>query len=221
MLNMIKIIMDHDERVKDIIDKTEKLFMKKGYENTSVADIIKKVGIAKGTFYHYFQSKDELLDAIVDRMLQDIWDRVDVIVAQDNLNALDKFFGFFGVFRTISKGREKLIEDIHKEENAHIHLKLEKKMYPVITPKFEKIIRQGIDEGVFDTDYPAEAALIIMVSISTLTPVQEHSHNMKKGVGDIQQLNMFFDLIERILGAKRGLFKKQMKKIMKPLEACK
>ncbi len=211
---MIKIIMEHDERINDIINKAEKLFAKKGYDNTSVADIIKKVGIAKGTFYHYFKSKDELLDAIVERILREIWDSVDVIVANDDLDAIGKFFGFFGVFRTISKGREKLIEDIHKEENAHIHLKLEKKMYPEITPKFEKIIRQGIKEDVFDTKYPAEAAKVIMVSIATLTPVQQHSHNLKNGVTDLDDLKMFFDLMERILGAKPGLFMKHMKKLM-------
>jgi AcrR family transcriptional regulator len=210
--------MEHNERMNDIIKKAEKLFTKKGYDNTSVADIIKKVGIAKGTFYHYFKSKDELLDAIVERMLREIWDSVDVIVVNDDLDAINKFFGFFGVFRTISKGREKLIEDIHKEENAHIHLKLEKKMYPEITPKFEKIIRQGIDEGIFNTKYPSEAAMVIMVSISTLTPVQEHSHNIKNGVTDIDQLKMFFDLMERILGAKPGLFMKHMKKLMEDLD---
>jgi len=212
---MIKMIMEHDERVKDIIDKAEKLLIKKGYDNTSIADIIKKVGIAKGTFYHYFKSKDELLDAIVERMLHEIWDQVDIIVANEDLDAISKFFGFFGVFRTISEGREKLIEDIHKEENAHIHLKLEKKMYPVITPKFEKIIRQGIDEGVFDTKYPREAATVIMVSIAALTPVQDHTHNIRKGVTDIDQLNMFFDLMERILGVKPGLFLKCAKKMEK------
>jgi AcrR family transcriptional regulator len=205
--------MEHDERVKDIIENAEKLLVKKGYDNTSVADIIKKVGIAKGTFYHYFKSKDELLDAIVDRMLHEIWDSVDVIVANDDLDAIGKFFGFFGVFRTISKGREKLVEDIHKEENAHIHLKLEKKMYPVITPKFEKIIHQGIEEGVFDTKYPGESATVIMVSIAALTEIQEHAHNLTKGVTDIDRLVMFFDLMERILGAKPGIFMKYMKKM--------
>ena len=210
---MIKIIMEHDERVKDILDKAEKILVKKGYDNTSIADIIKKVGIAKGTFYHYFKSKDEFLDAIVDRMLHEIWDAVDVIVAKDDLNAIEKFFGFFGVFRTISKGREKLMEDIHKEENAHIHLKIEKRMYPVINPKFEKIIRQGIDEGVFDTKYPAEAAKIIMVSIATLTEIQEHVHKETERELDKAKIIMFFDLMERILGAKPGLFMKHLKKM--------
>jgi AcrR family transcriptional regulator len=205
--------MEHDERRNDIIDKAEKLLTKHGYDNTSVAAIIDKVGIAKGTFYHYFKSKDELLDAIVDRMLHEIWDQADIIVDNENLDAISKFFGFFKVFRTISKGREKLVEDIHKEENAHIHLKLEKKMYPVITPKFEKIIRQGNDEGVFNTKYPAEAATVIMVSIAALTPVQEHTHAIKRGEPNIEQMDMFFDLMERILGMKPGTFMKFAKKM--------
>ncbi|WP_455391883.1 TetR/AcrR family transcriptional regulator [[Eubacterium] cellulosolvens] len=210
---MIKIIMEHDERVKDIIDKAEELFAKKGYDKTSIADIIKKVGIAKGTFYHYFKSKDELLDAIVDRMLREIWDRVDVIVAKDDLDAIGKVFGLFGVFRTIAKGREQLMEDLHKEENAHIHLKIEKKMYPEITPKFEKIISQGVAEGVFDTKYPGEAARVIMASIAALTELKEHVHNAVTREVDMDRVKMFLDLIERILGAKPGTFMKYVKKM--------
>jgi AcrR family transcriptional regulator len=207
--------MDHDERVNDIIDKAEKLLVKKGYDKTSITDIINKVGIAKGTFYHYFKSKNELLDAIVEKMLKEIWVKVDMIVVNEDLDAIGKVFGFFGVFREVSMGREKLVEDIHKEENAHIHLKLEKKMYPVIIPKFEKIILQGIKEGVFHTKYPFEFATVLMTSIGSLTPVQEHAHNIKKEALEIKQLNMFFDLMERVLGAKPGTFSKYMNSHLK------
>ncbi len=210
-IKMIKVIMEHDERINDIINKTEKILAKKGYDNTSIADIIKKVGIAKGTFYHYFNSKNELLDTIVDRILKEIWDQIDVIVANEESDAIAKVFGFFSVFRSIVQGREKLFEDIHKEENAHIHLKIEKKMYPAITPKFEKIIRQGIDEGVFDTKYPNEAATVIMVSIAALTPTQEHFHKSIQREIDMARVKIFFDLMERILGAKPGLFMRNMK----------
>jgi hypothetical protein len=117
------------------------------------------------------------------------------------------------VFKTISEGREQLVRDIHKEENAHIHLKLEKKMYPIIIPKFEKIVLQGIEEGVFDTKYPHEAAVVILVSMNALTEMQEHTHNLTEGITDIDRLIMFFDLQERILGAKPGLFIKYMKKM--------
>ncbi len=211
---MVKIIMEHDERVNDIVEKAEKLFAKKGYDNTSIADIIKKVKIAKGTFYHYFNSKDELLDKIVEKMLITIWDKLDEIVANKDMDAISKTLNFFGVFRTISQGREKLIEDIHKEENAHIHLKLEKKMYPVISPKLEEIIRQGIQEGLFNTKYANEAATILVVSIGALTPTQEHTHNFSKGNLDIDRAMMFLDLIERILGAESGIFLKHLKNII-------
>jgi hypothetical protein len=150
-------------------------------------------------------------------MLKEIWDKVDVILANEDLDAIGKVFRFFGVFREVSSGREKLVEDIHKKENAHIHLKLEKKMYPVIIPKFEKIIHQGIKEGVFETKYPHEFATVLMTSIGSLTPVQEHAHNINKEALEIKNLNMFFDLMERVLGAKPGTFSKYMKKYLKKM----
>jgi AcrR family transcriptional regulator len=211
---MIKIIMEHDERMNDIIDKAENLFAEKGYDKTSIADIIDKVGIAKGTFYHYFSSKDELLDKIVERMLNEIWDKADIVVAKKDQDAIEKFIEFFNIFRTIAEGREKLIEDLHNEDNAHIHLKLEKKMYPEMAPKFAIIIRQGINEGVFDTKYPDEAAMVIMVSISALTEISEHVHGLRNYEVDLERLKMFLDLIERILGTTPGIFMKYINEHM-------
>jgi AcrR family transcriptional regulator len=199
--------MEHDERVKDILDKTEKLLVKKGYDNTTVADIIRKVGIAKGTFYHYFKSKDELLDAIIERIIQDISNQIDEIIENNELDAISKVLGFFSVFQKISKVQKILIENIHSKD-AHIHLKFDKKMDNEITPKFEKIIRQGIDEGVFDTKYPAEAAKVTLASIVALTEIQDRF----EGVTDLERVHMFYDFISRILGTNFGTFQKYINK---------
>ena len=61
----MRIVKEHDERKNEIIDTASHIFAQKGYDKTSVNDILNAIGIAKGTFYHYFKSKEEVLDAVI------------------------------------------------------------------------------------------------------------------------------------------------------------
>ena len=58
----MRISKDYDVRKNEILDMAQKLFFEMGYEQTSVSNIIDAVGVAKGTFYYYFKSKEELLE---------------------------------------------------------------------------------------------------------------------------------------------------------------
>ena len=69
---MVRIVKEHEERKNELLDAAQALFYQNGYETTSVAKIIDSVGIAKGTFYHYFKSKTDLLDQIVERQIRTI-----------------------------------------------------------------------------------------------------------------------------------------------------
>ena len=68
----MRVVKEYDERKNEIIDTAAFLFMEKGYDRCSVNDILNKIGIAKGTFYHYFKSKEDVLDAAVDKMSEQI-----------------------------------------------------------------------------------------------------------------------------------------------------
>ena len=64
---MARITKDPVVRRNEIIDAAEKLFYSVGYDETSVSDIVKAIGVAQGTFYNYFTSKDAVLEALVQR----------------------------------------------------------------------------------------------------------------------------------------------------------
>ncbi|MGB2578599.1 AcrR family transcriptional regulator [Elusimicrobium simillimum] len=68
-MKQTKTTIKHDKRKNEILDIAENLFTTKGYEKTTVENIINTAVIAKGTFYHYFKSKEELLDAIIMRFM--------------------------------------------------------------------------------------------------------------------------------------------------------
>ena len=192
---------DPDVRREELIDIAEELFLQNGYEETPVSDIVKKAQVAQGTFYYYFKSKDEVLDAIADRYLKEFSATLLEVDSQD-LNALDKIISIFKSASGFSLGRKKLIEYLHQEENALFHLKMEQKGFSVIVPIFTKVIEQGVKEGLFETEYPHEAAVLIFGCQDSLFDI-EHFHE-KTTEERKRTIKAGFYMIEKILGIKLG-----------------
>lgn len=81
---------DHQERKNEIIDTARDLFLKNRYHNTSVQNIIDAVGIAKGTFYHYFDSKEKLMKDMVDNIIDQTLEIYKIIAENENYNPIEK-----------------------------------------------------------------------------------------------------------------------------------
>lgn len=192
---------DPDVRREELIDIAEELFLQNGYEETPVSDIVKKAQVAQGTFYYYFRSKDEVLDAIADRYLKEFAASLEELASGD-MNAVDKMISLFKSASGFSLDRRKLIDYLHQEENALFHLKMEQKGFSVIVPIFTRIIEQGINEGLFNTEYPHEAALLIFGCQDSLFDI-EHFH--EKTAEEMKRtVKAGFYMIEKILGIKQG-----------------
>ena len=86
----MRVVKKHDERRNEILDAAEKLFAGKGYMKTTIMDILQEVGIAKGTFYYYFKSKEEVMDAVAMRYIDTGTEAVKKITEDKNLTALEK-----------------------------------------------------------------------------------------------------------------------------------
>ncbi len=213
---MIRITKGHDVRKKEILDAAERLFGEKGYDETSIQAIIDHVGIAKGTFYHYFSSKSELLDALMERIVEEIRAVLDAIMERGELDALGRIVAASASFANMGKGRERLMEYIHEERNAHIHLKIEKKVIPLVAPYLERIIEEGNAEGSFNVRYPRETG-IALLGISGAVFEGRHSHTMDK-LADRQLIEAVFDIDERILGTRPGLLKEYYDELLRKLE---
>jgi AcrR family transcriptional regulator len=164
---MARIVKAHDERRSEILDVAQELFYAKGYEKTSIRDIIDGVGIAKGTFYHYFSSKIQLLDELIERMLNQTIQMVEPIVEDANLDALGKFHHFFSTIENWKIENKAFLKSIlqifYNDDNAVLRHKLKAASIAATTPPLSKIIRQGIEEGIFDTCYPDDIGEIIIV----------------------------------------------------------
>lgn len=201
---MIRVVKEPEERREQLLDVAEKLIIKKGYEHTTVSDIVKKAKVAQGTFYYYFDSKDDVLNAIINRFAEEMEEFLKIIVKDPTKSAIEKMLTLFEAGRKLREKRKGLTDYLHEERNELLHYRIEKKNTPMVARYFSEIIKQGVDEGVFSTDYPEEAALAILAASS------EIGHGaIRRGASEEELVRLFvvsMDLMERILGAKPGTF---------------
>jgi AcrR family transcriptional regulator len=206
---MVRVVKDPEIRREELIDTAEELFVKKGYDETSVSEIVRKARVAQGTFYYYFKSKDEIRNAVIDKNISEVKVIVDKMMKTEGLNALERMSLFSMGFREWASQKGKLMEYIHQEKNEILHYRMSKKVLDYLTPAYEKIIRQGIKEGTFTTKYPAEAAKALM---GLTESVFEGTHAPDFDDKDtIRKYRVILEFSELILGAKSGTFIKFLK----------
>lgn len=165
----MRITKEHDERRNEILDVTEKLFHIKGYDKCTINDILKEVGIAKGTFYHYFKSKEEVLDAIVSRYKDVVITKVNEVANNDVITLEEKLMGAFMSMRIIDQLDSGMINEMHKTENALLHQKILNQIVIDVAPILVKIIKEGVDRKVWRCKFPLEYIQIFLASSITLT----------------------------------------------------
>lgn len=187
----------------------QQLFFTKGYEQTSVKEIITEVGVAKGTFYHYFDSKVDILDAVVKRIYQGTLATLQPMIASDELNALEKLQSFFGDIQQWKVSNKdivlKTMEMLYRDDNVLLREKLYTEAKQMTLPELAKIIQQGIDEGRFNVQYPYEIAELIMIIPRNLSEFLI-SLLLKKAYGEAdiaqakRQIRVCNEGIARLLG---------------------
>ena len=155
-----------EERKKEFIDVSVELFTEKGYENTSVDDIIKKMGVAKGLFYYYFKSKDEILYALVDQAVEDFVKSIDEVMSMNYDSSIERFVALLGPNEFIAEGSKTIMELFRKKKNREFHNLFAKSATEYLEPAFKKTIIQGIEEGNMNTSYPAETARVVILVLT-------------------------------------------------------
>jgi AcrR family transcriptional regulator len=227
---MVRITKEYDERLNELLAAAQQLFFEKGYEKTSVNHIIDKVGVAKGTFYHYFKSKEELLDKLVEQFSTKAHAEIIKIIENKELNAIEKFNSFASTMYAMKVENmslmKMLMKVMYRDENLLLRHKIFMGNFNRLTPEYARLIKQGVEEGHFDTSDPEEMGEIILtwgytlneMIVGLLLETDEKPNNL--AVIE-KKLNAFERGMERLLGAKTGslnMFNRQMIEAFKPGE---
>ena len=198
-----------DARKKEILDIAEQLFASNGFDNTSTNDIINAVGIARGTLYHHFTSKEDILDSVIDRINEELMRNAKEIADNKQIPLLDRLTGSVCALNVDSRIGEEVMAQVHKPQNALLHQKMQEKLISGIVPVIADLIEEGNSEGIFHSPYPKEAAEMVMIySNAAFDELAELSSDER-----MQKMQAFICHTERIMGAEEGTLREPIMRI--------
>lgn len=200
---LVRISKDPEERRNEIIDVSERLFNENGYDNTSISDIVKTIGIAQGTFYYYFKTKEDVLDAIATKYVFNLLSILKEIDGKEDMDALEKINTLFRRILHFNRQRKEVISFMHEERNLLLHHKMELGSLPYLVPYLQSILEEGTEEGIFKIRYPEETAIAIISLIGSLFDQDTLDALVEKKKS--RKYYAFFYLLERILGIRNKL----------------
>ena len=195
------VIKDGIIRREEIIMAARGLFISKGYDKTSVNDILNIVNIAKGTFYYYFSSKEEVLESIVTNIVDEGILRAKYVLKDKTVPLLNRFILVIMGQRPEFEGSDVIKEEMHKVENTKLERLYLREMIKRLTPILEELIIEGIDQNIFKTDYPREAIESILLLGHLMFDWEVFQWNIEEYPIKIKA---FLTNMEKILGTKEG-----------------
>ncbi|MBN2026807.1 MAG: TetR/AcrR family transcriptional regulator [Actinobacteria bacterium] len=194
----------------ELIEAAWRLFSTAGYDATPVEAIIDAVGLSKGAFYYYFNGKEDVLDAVVGRMVDEMALEIEGIPRMSDLSPMEKINRFMESISSWKLAHLDILSEavkvIYRDENAIIRYKMNRKALREFTPVLAEIIRQGIEEGVFEAGEPEDTAeLILLLSnamaerqASDLVRREEDSESAQR---ILHRAQLYLGTMEKILGA--------------------
>lgn len=200
---MKRIVKDPHTRRAEILEAAGELFRSQGYVHTSVESIIQKVGVAKGTFYYYFKSKEEILDAFVHLMVDQLCEEYQKIADDPALGVMDKVRHMLrGQSRIEAQGSEWL-DSLHRPENRELHERVNIAIVLKIAPVLAQVIEQGNKESVFQVENALETVQFLLAGSQFLLESSLFHWDRDEQQKRMQTMQV---IIERSLGAKPGSF---------------
>jgi AcrR family transcriptional regulator len=203
----------HTVRRDAFLDVAQRLIQTKGYEAMSIQDVLDELEASKGAFYHYFDSKQALVEAVIERIADSGLAAVAPILADPDLPALRKLEKVFaGIARFKAERKElvvAIIEVWKSDGNAIVREKLRRLSATRMLPLFSLVVRQGVDEGTFHVASPDETTKVLLALMQGFQEIAADDF-IARQAGTItfehvqRSVASFTDAFERILGVPKG-----------------
>ena len=203
----------HAVRREAFVDAAQRLMQAKGYEQMSIQDVLGEVGASRGAFYHYFDSKTALLEAVVTRIVDAALASVTPLVEDPAVDALAKLEGLFGGIAQWKLERTDLMLELTRvwlsDENTLMRDKMWQHLMLRLAPLLAAILRQGDDEGVFAVGSPDDTARVLVALLRGLNELAVRTFVGRDGSGvSLAQAEAmvaaYLEAMERILGLAAG-----------------
>ena len=196
----MRIVKEAEERRSEILDVAERLFCTKGFDHTSTTDILKEVGIARGTLYYHFKSKEDILDAMIERLSEEITGKAEAIAMDESLPVLTRLTDTILSLNVDNELGHMIMEQVHRPQNALLHQKMQERLLEKVNPLITKIVEDAMNQGMGQSDYPREAVeMIMMYSYTAFDNLMDYSKDERE-----RKIAGFIYNTERILGMEEG-----------------
>lgn len=196
----MRVVKEAEERKNEILDVAERLFGAKGFDNTSTGDILNEIGIARGTLYYHFKSKEDILDAMIDRMTGRLVEKAADIAKKKEIPVLRRLTMMMLALNVNEPLGQEIMEQVHKPQNALMHQKMQSRLLAAVNPLISGLIEEGIIQGICQTEYPAEVAeMTLLYSNTIFDDLAEHNKEERE-----RKIEAFIYNLERLLGMERG-----------------
>lgn len=202
-------------RRDELLDVAQRLFARHGYDSTSVNQIIGELGVSKGAFYHYFDSKEDLVEALACRFARVMAAQTDELLRDPTMDAFSKLTAFLVTSRrhkteNVAELRA-TFEPLFRAENIRLYERTQRAVVDVVRPILTRIIVEGVAEQTFETPDPesaAETILHLLAGNRDLLTELYHTRDARqfRALGDklLGKMRYTATVIDRILGLPEG-----------------
>ncbi|NMB87114.1 MAG: TetR/AcrR family transcriptional regulator [Chloroflexi bacterium] len=207
---------EYAQKRNQIVEVAMQRMMFKGFHNLAIREILDEIHISSGAFHHYFESRDALLDAILERIMQISEKELLPLTHDPHLSAMQKLTGFFTTLDRIRVDRKEDVARLNRvwfaDENANVRKKMDEAVLAHRAPLLNQIVRQGVQEGVFTTEHPEHSGEVILSLLNGMgsahirllnQAIQEQDEACIGEIADeiIDVYRAFMTAVERVLGA--------------------
>jgi len=197
-----------EERRNEILDAADELFTQKGFDGTSTNNILEKVGIARGTLYYHFKSKEDIMDALIERYTETMLTKARAVAADHRIVVNERILRVVMALNMQNENGHEIMEHIHKPQNALMHRKIQQVVMNQVPPLLTDIIREGIEQGIYHTPYPYECMEMIVAYTNT---VFDDDLVLLSDEERAARVPAFIFNVERMLGVESGSLLYMMK----------
>ena len=204
-------------RRESFLDATQRLIQTKGYEAMSIQDVIDDVGISKGSFYYYFDSKEEVLQALIDRTADWVRAHLAPHVEAPDVSAPDKLQRLLDALAAWKVGsREQLLPMLriwYSDGNATVRERTRRGTSERMVPLLAAIAAQGAKEGTMAPPYPDQAGRLAVALIQDLNEsigalLLRTTGRGRDDRGEVVRvIAAYTDAVERVMGVRQGSLK--------------
>ncbi|WP_353096034.1 TetR/AcrR family transcriptional regulator [Tissierella praeacuta] len=163
---MPRVVKKPDERKDELLDIAAKLFIEKGYENTSVRDIYTQVNGSFGMFYHHFKSKEEVLEEVNKKMMAQRFEPIKSVIVDSNLPGIEKLRKVLSLAIISAKQEINSHSNNSYQKNPQLLVMHMHDTLGVASDLLSSVIEDGIKDGTIQTERPHELSQMILLFLN-------------------------------------------------------